>query len=88
MGSVGNCSGVLKRSSTTGKINVLTTNRTTTHKHNDKLRNMFFKNNPVKISSLKNYNGSQRKQNEPWYDIIDDYDFQKLPKNNYTQRDH
>jgi len=53
MGSVGNCSGVLKLCAATGKINVLTTNRTTAHRHNDELRNMFFKNNPGKIASLK-----------------------------------
>jgi len=55
MGSVGNCGGVLKRSAATGKINILTTN-CTTHRHNDELRNAFFKNNPGKIASLKNYN--------------------------------
>jgi len=59
MGSVGNCSGVLKRSAETGKINVLTTDRRTTHRHNDELRNMFFRNNPGKIVSLKNYYKSQ-----------------------------
>jgi len=32
MGSVGNCIGVLKPSAATGKINVLTTNHTTTHR--------------------------------------------------------
>jgi len=36
------------------KINVLTPNRTTTHRHSDELRNLFFKNNPGKIASLKN----------------------------------
>jgi len=63
MGTVGNCSEVLKRSAATGKIYALTANRTTTHRHNDELRNMFFKNNLGKIASLKNYNESQRKQN-------------------------
>jgi len=65
MGSVVNCSGVLKRSAAIGRINVLTTNRTTAHRHKDELRNMFFKNNSGKIASLKNYNESQRKQNDP-----------------------
>jgi len=65
MGSVGNCSGVLKRSAATRKINVLTTSCTTTRRHNDELRNMFFKNNVGKITSLKNYKESQGKQNEP-----------------------
>jgi len=64
MGSVGNCSGVLKHYAATGKKNILTTNCTTTHRHGDKLRNMFFRNNLGKTPSLKNYNESQRKQNE------------------------
>jgi len=58
MGSVGNCSGVLKRSAAT-----VTTSHTT-HRRNDELRNMFFKNNLGKIISLKNYNESQCKQNK------------------------
>jgi len=76
MGSVSNCSGVLKHSAATGKINILTTNRTTTHMHNDELRNRFFKNSPGKIASL-------RKQNER--NLIR-HDFWKLPKNNYTKK--
>jgi len=56
MGWFFNCSGVLKHSAATEKINVLTTSRTTTYRHNDELRNMFFKNNPGKIATLKNYN--------------------------------
>jgi len=87
MGSVGNCSGVLKRSATTGNINVLTTNHTTTHRRNDELRNMFFKNNPGKVASLKNYNEARRNQTSAsWYDVTVDDDFRKLPKNNYTKK--
>jgi len=63
MGSVSNCSGVLKRSAATGKISILTTYRTTIHRHNDELRNKFFRNNPHKIASLKNFDASQHKQN-------------------------
>jgi len=61
---------VLKHSAAIAKINVLTTNRTTTHRHNDELTNMFFKNNPGKIASLKNYNESH-------YDITDDNNVSK-----------
>jgi len=61
---MGNCSGVLKCSVATGKINFLTTDHTTTHRHNDELRNTFFKNYPCEIAALKNDNKSQSKQNE------------------------
>jgi len=44
------------------KINFLTTNHITTHRHNDELKNMFFKNNPGKIASLNNYKEFQVKQ--------------------------
>jgi len=64
MGSVSNCSRVLKCSAAVRKITILTTNHTTTHRHNDELRNMFLKNNSDKIAPLKNYNESQLKQNE------------------------
>jgi len=40
-----------------------------------------------KTVSLKNSNKSQRKQNVTWHHT-DDNDFQKLPKNNYTKKDH
>jgi len=75
---------MLKRSAATGKINVLTTNRTTTQRHNDELRNMFFKNNAGKIASLKNCNESQHKQYEC---ITDDDEFRKLPMKIYTKND-
>jgi len=48
MGAIGNCNAVLKCSAARGKINVLTTSRTTTHRHN--LEIMFFKNNPGKTA--------------------------------------
>jgi len=64
LGSVSNCSGVLKRSAATGKINVLTTSHTITHRRTDELGNMLFKNKTGKTASLMNYNKSQRKQNE------------------------
>jgi len=79
MYSVGNCSRVLIHSAATGKINVLTTNCTTTHRRNDELKNMFFKNNLGIIAPLKNYNKSQivSKTSTSWYDVTDD-DFPKL----------
>jgi len=47
---------------------------------------MFFKNNPGKIASLKNYNERQHKQTSAsWYDVMDD-DFRKPAKNNYTKK--
>jgi len=55
---------LVKSSAASGKINVLTTSRTTTHRHSDKLRNMFFKNIPDKLAFLKNYNESQRTQKQ------------------------
>jgi len=45
------------------KIHISTSNSTATHRHNDELRNMFFKGSPSKIASLKNYDESH-KQNE------------------------
>jgi len=61
---------VLKRSAATGKINVLTTSHTITHRRTDELGNMLFKNKTGKIASLMNYNKSQR-------DVTDDDDFRK-----------
>jgi len=50
---------------------------------------MFFKNNPGKIASLKNYNESQCPQNEHILAVItDDDDFRKLQENKCTKNNH